>query len=228
MNKKVLDLGCGNGDNVFFLSQRGDEVVGVDLDVAEAIRKYPDLKFLTMSAEKLEFGNDYFDEIHSYDVLEHVGDLDQTILEVKRVLKPGGIWHITVPNARSEKVLLKINPKYFEQVGHRRMFETEVLRNILKNNGFEIIKSSKKGFFNFFIIWLMFKLGKGINSQKGDFDETGFYYFLKLINQFFDSDLTFQTKAKFVPIWLVTLPVAFVLNQIVPKTIRMIARKKAV
>ncbi|MFA6918709.1 MAG: class I SAM-dependent methyltransferase [Patescibacteria group bacterium] len=228
MNKKVLDLGCGNGDNVFYLSQKGDDVVGVDLDVNEAIRKYPGLRFLTMPAEKLEFEDNSFDEIYSYDVLEHVGDLDQTIAEIKRVLKSGGIWHITVPNARSEKVLLKINPKYFEQVGHRRMFEAGVLKNILKNNGFEVIKSSKKGFFNFFIIWLMFKLGRDINSQKGDFDETKFYYFLKLINQFFDVDLTFQTKAKFVPIWMVTLPIAFAFNQIVSKTIRVVARKKAV
>ena len=228
MNKKILDLGCGNGDNVFCLSQKGDEVVGVDLDVAEAIRKYPDLKFLTMPAEKLEFGNDYFNEIYSHDVLEHVGDLDQTIAEIKRVLKPGGVMNITVPDWKSEKVLLKINPQYWEQVGHKRMFEAGVLENILKNNGFEIIKSGKKGFFNFFIIWLMFKLGKNINSQKGDFDETRFYYFLKLINQFFDSDLTFQTKAKWVPFWFVTLPIAFVFNQIVPKTIKVLAQKKAV
>lgn len=225
MNKKILDLGCGNGDNVFYLSQKGNEVIGVDLDVNEAVRKYPGLKFLTMPAEKLDFEHDSFDEIYSYDVLEHVGDFDQVIAEIKRVLKSGGIIDITVPDWRSEKVLLKINPKYWEQVGHRRMFEAGVLENILKNNGFEIVKSYKKGFFIFFIIWVMFKLGKNINSQKGDFDEIKLYYFLKLANQFFDKDLTFRTKAKFVPIWIVTLPIAYIMNQIIPKTIKVIAKK---
>ncbi|MBI5766100.1 class I SAM-dependent methyltransferase, partial [Candidatus Falkowbacteria bacterium] len=61
--KKILDLGCGHGDNVYFLSKAGHDVVGVDLNVKEAQEKYPALNFLSMSAERLDFSDGIFDEI---------------------------------------------------------------------------------------------------------------------------------------------------------------------
>ena len=223
--KKILDLGCGHGDNVYFFSKAGHDIVGIDLDVKEAQRKYPALNFLSMSAEKLDFSDGIFDEIYANDVLEHVENLEQTLNEVRRVLKSGGVFIATVPHFRSEKILLNINSSYWQEVGHRRLFAKSELEEVLKKHDFKIIKKNHKSFFIFLTLWLMFKLGRKINSQKGDFAPSFFYTILKIKNQFFDPEITFRTKAKYIPIWLITLPIAWIFNKIIPKTVKIKARK---
>ena len=221
----ILDLGCGNGDNCFFLNQKGDDVIGIDLDIGEAQEKYPALNFLSMSAEKLDFSDGIFDEIYANDVLEHVENLEQVIGEIKRVLKSGGRFIITVPHWRTEKILQKTNPEYWRQAGHRRLFKAGDLEKILERHGFKIIEKSHKGFFVFITLWLMFKMGKKINSQKGDFAPSGLYKFLQIANQFFDPEITLKTKAKYIPTWLITLPLAWIFNKFIPKTVKIKARK---
>ena len=68
-------------------------------------------------------------------------------------------------------------------------------------------------------------MGKKINSQKGDFEPSIFYTVLKIKNQFFDREITFRTKAKYIPIWLITLPLAWIFNKIIPKSVKIEARK---
>lgn len=224
-NLRILDIGCGNGDNVCRLSKKGAEVIGIDLDVAQAQKKYPALKFLSMPAEKLEFADNNFDKIYAYDVLEHVENVDATLKEIFRVLKSGGTLIATIPHYRSEKILMRKNKNYWQEVGHRRLFNGGELESLLKRQGFIVEKRIQKSFFVFVLLWIMFTLGKHINSQKGDFDRTPLYIFLQTINQFFDAEITFTTKAKFIPIWIVTLPVAWLLNKILPKTVKIVARK---
>ena len=226
-DKKLLDLGCGNGDNCFYYSHRGWQVVGVDIDISVAQAKYPQLNFITMAAECLDFPNDSFDEIHSRDVLEHVEDFSLALKEISRVLKKDGKLIISVPTARSEKVLQKIDRENWLRTGHKRIFEVGGLEKALQAQGLEVRAKSKKGFFLFLMLWLMFKKKEQINSQRGDFPPSLFYYFLQVINQFFDASLTFRTRAKFIPIWLVTLPVGYLLDQLFPKTIAIIAIKKS-
>ncbi|MFA4871788.1 MAG: class I SAM-dependent methyltransferase [Patescibacteria group bacterium] len=227
-NQRVLDLGCGNGDNVYFLSKAGHDVVGIDLDVKEAQEKYPALNFLSMSAEKLDFSDGIFDEIYANDVLEHVENLEKVLNEVGRILKAGGRFIITVPHWRTEKILQKIDPDYWPSVGHRRLFEKGDLEKMLAAADFKILKRSQKSFFIFITLWLMFKLGKKINSQKGDFAPSFFYTILKIKNQFFDPEITFKTKAKYIPIWLITLPVAWIFNKFIPKTVKIEAIKATI
>ncbi|MFA5047543.1 MAG: class I SAM-dependent methyltransferase [Patescibacteria group bacterium] len=225
-NKKLLDLGCGNGDNSFYYSRRGWQVTGVDIDVSVAKARYPKLNFLTMAAERLDFPDHSFDEVQSRDVLEHVDDLPLAIEEIYRVLKIGGRLVVSVPTAKSEKILQRLDYQNWLRTGHQRIFEAGELKKILENRGLAVVAVKKKGFFLFLMLWLMFKKKEMINSQRGDFAPSRFYYLLQVINQFFDANLTFQTRAKFIPVWLVTLPVGYLLDQIFPKTISLTAIKK--
>jgi len=98
-NGRVLDIGCGGGFMSETLAQLGFSVTGVDqskstLDYAKthALQQGFDIDYCHAQAEYLPYPDDYYDLVCACDVLEHVNDLEQTIKEASRVLKPGGIF----------------------------------------------------------------------------------------------------------------------------------------
>jgi len=225
---KILDFGCGNGDNVYFLTveNKANEVIGVDLDIASATNKYPRLKFIQLENGKLPFAAGCFDAVYASDVLEHVGDLNLAISEISRVLKSGGKWIISIPHYKTEKILAAINPDYLKQIGHQRIFSAGELEAILERVGFAIISRRQKGAFMFFALWLLLRKKRNILNQRGEFEPTPFYKALMVLNQFFDWEITFKTRAKYLPLWLIAWPLAWIFDKIYPKTIKLVAVKK--
>jgi 2-polyprenyl-6-hydroxyphenyl methylase/3-demethylubiquinone-9 3-methyltransferase len=95
----ILDLGCGGGYLPEELTRLFSQVYGVDasrnsLAVAHEHACHTDLQisYRVARAESLPFAEASFDVVTCCDVLEHVDDLDRTLAEVARVLKPGGIF----------------------------------------------------------------------------------------------------------------------------------------
>jgi ubiquinone/menaquinone biosynthesis C-methylase UbiE len=95
---KVLDFGCGNGENGIYAAQCGADVIGIDISpegVANANLNAKQFnvdghcRFEVMDGENMSFADNIFDLAVEYGVLHHV-DLDKTIRELSRVLKPGG------------------------------------------------------------------------------------------------------------------------------------------
>jgi ubiquinone/menaquinone biosynthesis C-methylase UbiE len=98
---KVLDIGCQRGGYCFHLNHVGLDVVGIDISMGYlkmAKDKVPDARFAQANAQFLPFKDRSFDTIILSEILEHVIDEKQVISEVKRVLKPGGVVFVTVPN----------------------------------------------------------------------------------------------------------------------------------
>lgn len=101
--KRYLDVGCGNGFITELVAPRFDEVVGIDVEpmrLDEFRAKVSDktkFEVLLMSATKIESPEEFFSFVTSFEVLEHVADLDATIHEIIRVCSPGGIIVISVP-----------------------------------------------------------------------------------------------------------------------------------
>lgn len=185
---KILDLGCGVGDRSKYFSRFG-KVVGVDIsseNIEEAKKKYPEIDFRTMNAENLSFEKDFFDRIYAFDVLEHVSDLEKTLDEIKKVLKRGGKLQVDIPHWRSEKILLKLKPNYFGQIGHKRIFILGELSAKLKERGFKILKVKRKKFYQN-IFWIIeFWRGKDIADEVGGVENpTRFDIFLQNILLFF-------------------------------------------
>lgn len=92
-NKKILDLGCGHGTDSIILSQFAEKVIGVDIQKYDEWKLFNDKKitFLSASSSKLPFRDNTFDGVYLKDLLHHVrGDLNKTLLEIKRVTKPSG------------------------------------------------------------------------------------------------------------------------------------------
>ncbi len=93
---RVLDYGCGNGEIVRSLRAKEIESFGCDVfyDGCDYSELEQDALFgtaiLKMNDGKIPFADNYFDSIVSNQVIEHVEDLDTTLAEFQRVLKPRG------------------------------------------------------------------------------------------------------------------------------------------
>lgn len=95
--KKVLDLGCYEGNSLsFFLAQNSAEYLGIDLSekgIANLERKLkllPNARAIAIDFLSDEFLEKDFDLIYAYGVLHHFRDVNELILKLKEKLKPGG------------------------------------------------------------------------------------------------------------------------------------------
>jgi len=97
-DKKILDLGCGAGEAAVYFAKKGADVTAVDisegmLNVVERVAKLHGVSVKTKAciAPYLDFNNEEFDIVYAANLLHHV-DIEETLKEVKRVLKKGGIF----------------------------------------------------------------------------------------------------------------------------------------
>lgn len=104
---RLLDIGCADGTYTLRLAEGFQSVDAVDIEperladfklALDGHRLAERIRLAQMSAERLDFDDDTFDAVTAIEVLEHVGDLDRTIAEIRRVLQPGGRLLITSPN----------------------------------------------------------------------------------------------------------------------------------
>jgi SAM-dependent methyltransferase len=97
-----LDLGCGDGilTDVLLREVGPHRLVGIDIDPLEiaAARRFPFYERLhTCPGDAIPEPDESFDFVISNSVLEHIPDLEATIAETARVLRPGGRFFFTVP-----------------------------------------------------------------------------------------------------------------------------------
>ena len=97
--KSVLDLGCGGGFMAEPLARQGARVIGVDpsAPAIAAAKRHAEESGLAIdyhvgTGERLPVADNAVDIVVCVDVLEHVHDLDAVIGEIRRVLKPGGLF----------------------------------------------------------------------------------------------------------------------------------------
>ncbi|MEH6551818.1 MAG: class I SAM-dependent methyltransferase [Pseudomonadales bacterium] len=146
----VLDLGCGEGRHVISAYLEKDiQAVGVDLswdDLKLTREKFTpfadsdnDSKHFSLSvanALHLPFADNSFDKVICSEVLEHIPDWQDAIVEINRVLKPGGVFCASVPRFWPEKICWFFSDEYHANVGgHLRIFKASALRDTIEKQG---------------------------------------------------------------------------------------------
>jgi len=100
-SSRILEGGCGTGGKVYTLQQAGYPTTGVDFaekTIAAIGRALPDLDVRRGDVRHLDFPNESFEGYWSLGVIEHFWTgYDDILLEMYRVLTPGGYLFLTVP-----------------------------------------------------------------------------------------------------------------------------------
>lgn len=160
----VLDCGCGEGFYSMVISELYDaDLTAFDFN-AELLEKAAGwisgkerVRFLNGDISKgLPFESNAFDKIVFTEVLEHLDEDGATMKEILRVLKPGGIVGLTVPNAsyplfwdpinwiREHLGLGHFNPKNTVTGGvwsydHKRLYRHGEIKRLAEETGFNVL-----------------------------------------------------------------------------------------
>ncbi len=119
-SERVLDLGCGLGHLLAKLSGSSDRALGVELSEYAALRAHEHGQVLLADVERgLPFRDRVFDVVFAKDVVEHIGDLEIVMRELKRITRPDGRIVIVTPNFLAIKNLISLmfgykHPSYFD------------------------------------------------------------------------------------------------------------------
>jgi len=131
----VLDYGCGSGYGSHFLATHCHSITGVDISAdaiayADSHYRADNLDFHTIApAERapLPFADSSFGVVLSFQVIEHIRQVDAYLSEIERVLQPGGVFVCATPD-RSTRLLPGQKPW---NVWHIREYDREALRHTL-------------------------------------------------------------------------------------------------
>ncbi len=122
----VFDIACGSGSLIKSLANHGYKTVGIDINPYRVLRcRDNGLETHFAFSENIPLPDNSADIIVSQETLEHVCDIELTLQEMNRLLKPGGEIYIQVPYADlvdcpnhvrlfDENSLKKILGKYFK------------------------------------------------------------------------------------------------------------------
>jgi ubiquinone/menaquinone biosynthesis C-methylase UbiE len=93
-DRRVLDIGCGPCGSLEWADNAADRV-GLD-PLAEQYKELGTashrMRYVSAYSEDMPFDDDYFDVVSSFNSLDHVQNLSATVSEIKRVLRPGGVF----------------------------------------------------------------------------------------------------------------------------------------
>ncbi len=129
---RLMDFGCGLKPYEELFSV--DEYIGVDFEgEGETYTKQKVDVFY--DGKTLPFRENYFDSVFSSEVFEHVFNLPEILLEIKRVLKPGGRILVTCPFAYGEHEV----PNDFAR------YTSFAMKDMFERNGFKVLAYEKTG-----------------------------------------------------------------------------------
>jgi SAM-dependent methyltransferase len=143
--QRIVDVGSGKGAFVGTLAGKGLDAVGIDPSLlALAIAKRwvdCDGRFLGAAGENLPLAAGTFDRAVSVCVLEHTRDDAAVLAEVRRVLRPDGVFALTVDCLNSPYVDESFRRHYVAEYRCVQLYDDARIRQLLDDAGFEVLES---------------------------------------------------------------------------------------
>jgi len=170
-----VDIGCGEGYLTLPLAQKAKRTVGFDLAASaltalRAQQGYDPLRIMlaVSSGDNIPLADATVDKLLCNHVLEHVIDDDAFVQEFHRVVRPGGLVLIGVPQAYSPQVSFlirlrriampgsrrlrleqtqpgKLVPELIGKQSHIRFYSLSSVRDLLERNGFRVLRAEGVG-----------------------------------------------------------------------------------
>lgn len=146
--KRLLDVGCHIGIFLEIAAERGWDAWGVEpsfWSVSQARDR--GLKVTHGTLRQAAFDSDFFDVVTLWDVIEHLPDPRAELLEVARVLRPGGLLAVHTMDVSSlfARLMGAFWPWLMEM--HLYYFSRRTLSALLARTGFEVIRIRAQGRF---------------------------------------------------------------------------------
>jgi SAM-dependent methyltransferase len=153
----LIDVGCGLGRHSFEAYRRGADVVAFDQNAEELNEIDAILQAMKEQGEApesakaeavkgdaldLPYDDGTFDCVIASEILEHVPEDDRAIVELIRVLKPGGALAVTVPRWLPERICWLLSEEYHSnEGGHVRIYRASALRDKIAAHGLRFTHS---------------------------------------------------------------------------------------
>ena len=137
----ILDVGCGGGININRMASQAKKVYGVDYSIEsvklsrEVNQEYIQqgkVEVLEGNVQALPFEDDTFDIVTAFETIYFWPDIEKCFGEVKRVLKPGGIFLIGMESNGSDNMVMKLSEKLIDMT----VYNDEEVTGFLENNNY--------------------------------------------------------------------------------------------
>lgn len=145
--KRIIDIGCGPRGSLEWASD-ALERIGLDPLVNEYLKLGADkhaMKYVAASSENIPFPDGHFDYVTCLNALDHVADFEGTVREIKRVLKRGGQFLLSVeidhPPTMTEPVSLSAD----DMTVFKPEFETVFLRKVGTPDDHDLHRAVRSG-----------------------------------------------------------------------------------
>jgi 2-polyprenyl-3-methyl-5-hydroxy-6-metoxy-1,4-benzoquinol methylase len=136
---RYLDVGCSTGFVVEAARDTGWDATGIDLNPsAIEFGRTRGLDLQTVALEDAAFTGGSFDAVSLFDVLEHLLEPVRTLRACTRLLKPGGILFLYVPNYDSaSRLLMGSHAHFIWPTHHLNYYTPSTIRDLMAREGFD-------------------------------------------------------------------------------------------
>ena len=140
----VLDIGCGGGMNINRMAENAKKVYGIDYSI-ESVKLSREVNEKLINEGKVEvmegnvinlpFEDNTFDIVTAFETIYFWPDIEKSFGEVKRVLKPGGIFLIGMETNGSDNRIMKFWNHFIDM----EMYTDNEITSFLENNEYKQI-----------------------------------------------------------------------------------------
>jgi SAM-dependent methyltransferase len=140
--RRLLDVGTAGGFFLLDARARGWSTIGLEISLsAAAYAQSQGLEVLRGTVREAALGEETFDAVSMWDVIEHLHDPVRDLRKVRRALRPGGVLAISTPNFDS--VIRTIRGKRwhgFKLDEHLSLFSPHTIGLLLEETGFDPLR----------------------------------------------------------------------------------------
>ena len=138
--ESLLEVGCGVGGFLAHVVRLGIDCTGIEPshNAVEHAKKYTSCDIHIGRLAEDVLCDRKFDVVCSWEVIEHVADVQLFLHAIKQRLKPGGYFYLSTPNYDSTWMWrdMEADPRSRPPV-HLTFFNAQALENLLTEMGFE-------------------------------------------------------------------------------------------